>query len=461
MSRGADSQPQAVPRYYFTTRDLMMMAALAALGGVSSVLVNTIGDALQAALGFAGSFQFAAGLHVLWLVLAACLVRKPGAATVAGLLKGAVELLSGNTHGVIILPIDLVAGLLIDLVLLSWRDPEQPLALMLAGGFSATSNVIVFQFFASLPEDLLALSGILVLSGIAFVSGALLGGLLPLALLVALRKSGVVRDQPAPQPARRYATVALGLVALLAVGAFFYLRSALAGPPEVQITGLVESPYAFRAGDLPTVTIQGTLNDVTRTYTGARLWDIIQEANPSPGAASALIKASDGYDFFLSFRELRENPDIVLAQHGEGENVTYEVAGPASSKAWVRNVVEIELVAQAMVQVTGALDNAYPYVPGDWVSEMDNARIDFGQGEVKLQGVPLGAVLMDMDPQQDATTVVLRAEDGSSYQLPLSEAMGNAEIRLYSATGENGLIFLLAHSSGEVYLVDVTSVEVR
>ena len=459
MSQKTDAQ--AIPRYYFTTRDLMMMAALAALGGVSSVLVNTIGDTLQAALGFAGSFQFAAGLHVLWLVLAVCLVRKPGAATVAGLLKGAVELLSGNTHGVIILLIDLAAGLLIDLVLLPWRDPEQPLALMLAGGFSAASNVLVFQFFASLPEDLLALSGILVLSGVAFVSGALLGGLLPLALLVALRKSGVVRDQPPPQPSRRYAAVALGLVALLAMGAFFYLRTALAGPPEVQITGLVESPYAYRAGDLPKVTIQGTLNDVTRTYTGARLWDIIQEAEPQAEAASALIKASDGYDFFISFRELRENPDIVLAEHGEGENVSYEVAGPASSKAWVRNVVEIEIVPQAMVQITGALDNAYPYVPEEWVSEMDNARIDFGQGEVKIQGVPLGAVLMDMDPQQDATTVVLRAEDGSTYELPLSQVMGDAEIRLYSATGEDGLFFLVAHSGGEVYLVDVTAIEVK
>ncbi len=452
---------QTVPRYYFTTRDLIMMAALAALGGVTSTLVNTVGDVLQAALGFAGSFQFAAGLHVLWLVLVACLVRKPGAATVAGVLKGAVELLSGNTHGVIVLLIDVVAGLLIDLVLLLWRNPEHPLALMLAGGLGAASNVIVFQFFASLPADFVAWGGILLLSGIAFASGALLGGLLARALLAALRQGGVVRDQHPPQPARGRVALVLGLAALLTVGGTFYLRAALAGPPEVQITGLADAPYAFHAGDLPTVTIQGTLNDVTRPYTGARLWEIVQQAQPRPEAASALVKASDGYDFFISFRELRENPDILLAEHGEGENVTYEVVGPASSKAWVRNVVEIELVAAPLVEVSGALDNPYPYAPEEWVSEMDNADIDYGQGAVKLQGVPLGAILTAMEPQEGATTVVLAARDGSAYELPLVEAMGDAEIRLYNATGDEGIIFLLAHSGGEVYLVDVVSMEIR
>ena len=48
---------------YFTTRDLLMMAALAALGGVVSTYVNAIGDFFQSILGFAGTSQWAAGLH--------------------------------------------------------------------------------------------------------------------------------------------------------------------------------------------------------------------------------------------------------------------------------------------------------------------------------------------------------------------------------------------------------------
>jgi len=39
-------------------------------------------------LGFAGTTQWAAGLHVIWLMLASALVGKPGAATLTGVIKG-------------------------------------------------------------------------------------------------------------------------------------------------------------------------------------------------------------------------------------------------------------------------------------------------------------------------------------------------------------------------------------
>ncbi|MFC1879543.1 hypothetical protein ACFLZW_06475 [Chloroflexota bacterium] len=63
-------------RYYFTARDLFLIAAPAALGGVSSTYINTLGDLVQSVTGFAGATQWAAGFHVLWLVLSAELVRK-------------------------------------------------------------------------------------------------------------------------------------------------------------------------------------------------------------------------------------------------------------------------------------------------------------------------------------------------------------------------------------------------
>ncbi len=112
-------------RYYFTTRDLLMMAALAALGGITSTAINAFGDFVQSIVGFAGTTQWAAGLHVLWLTLAVGLTGKQGAGTVTGLLKGGVELLSGNTHGILILLVDLVAGLLIDLGFLPFRRKDR------------------------------------------------------------------------------------------------------------------------------------------------------------------------------------------------------------------------------------------------------------------------------------------------------------------------------------------------
>jgi len=79
-------------RVYFSTRDMLMMAALAALGGVVSTYVNAIGDFFQSIFGFAGTTQWAAGLHILWLTLAAGLTRKQGTGTITGSLKGAIEI---------------------------------------------------------------------------------------------------------------------------------------------------------------------------------------------------------------------------------------------------------------------------------------------------------------------------------------------------------------------------------
>ena len=38
-------------KYYYTTRDLLLMAALAALGGIASTYINFIGDFFQSVLG--------------------------------------------------------------------------------------------------------------------------------------------------------------------------------------------------------------------------------------------------------------------------------------------------------------------------------------------------------------------------------------------------------------------------
>jgi len=46
--------------------------------------VNAIGDFFQSILGFAGTTQWVAGLHVLWLTLAVGLTRKQGAGTLTG-----------------------------------------------------------------------------------------------------------------------------------------------------------------------------------------------------------------------------------------------------------------------------------------------------------------------------------------------------------------------------------------
>ncbi|MFW9986407.1 MAG: ECF transporter S component, partial [Candidatus Odinarchaeota archaeon] len=68
--------------YYFTTRDLVTIAVLSALGGALSTFVGYLGLLLNTAIGTPfGAGQFLSGLHVFWIILAAGLIRKVWVAT--------------------------------------------------------------------------------------------------------------------------------------------------------------------------------------------------------------------------------------------------------------------------------------------------------------------------------------------------------------------------------------------
>jgi len=448
-------------RYYLTTRDLLLMAALAALGGVSGTAINAVGDALQAALGFSGTMQWAAGLHVLWLVLAVGLTGKGGAGTITGLLKGAVEFLSGNTHGVLILLIDFVAGLLVDAAVLPFRRKDRLLPLTLAGGLATASNVFVFQLFAAAPEDVVRF--IWLIAGVAFVSGVVLAGGLGYALLQALRRAGVVKDQPVAPLGRHVYPLFLGAMALLAAGAGLYLSAALKGPPAVSIVGNVAAPYEYTATDARFTprSYQLQINNMTRQFTGVPLREIIAVAQPDDTVGAALVSATDGYSFFITRDEIERSDTLILAHRGAGDEMSYEIAGAENSKAWVRNVKEIRLVAQTLVVVRGAVDRPFPYNPADWQMEMENGQLDLGQGVNKYQGMSLGPVLDKWQPQASARELVLVQADGQSATLALDEARRDDGWRLWSVNTAAGMTFAVAHDDGRVLATEVVAIEVR
>jgi ABC-type thiamin/hydroxymethylpyrimidine transport system permease subunit len=450
--------------YYFSTRDLLMMAVLAALGGVASTYIQTLANAVHAALGFPGATQTLAGLHVVWIVLAAGLTGKRGAGTITGIAKGAVEFLSGNTHGILIVLIDVVAGILVDLGLLPFRNKNSYPAYALAGGLATASNVWVFQAFASIPTDVLTASAILVVSVVSFVSGVLLAGVLGKVLLDSLRRAGVVRDQPAQSGGRWAYGVFLGLVSALTLASGLYLYFTLKGPPAVHVGGWVNAPYEYAydpADEALLVTVQETAKPgLMGTYTGLSLHEIISRAQPSADATAVLARGNDGYDFFIDMAEVQENGDLILAQSGSGGDMTYSVAGARNSKAWVKNVVELTVIGPAAIEFTGSLDKPRPYEPELWQFEMDNARLDLGYGTRKYQGVSLATVLEAMEPQPLASTLTLTNRAGEKRELGLQEVMDDSSIRIFTVAAEEGLTFAVASDSGQIWLTDVTEIDV-
>jgi energy-coupling factor transport system substrate-specific component len=463
--------------YYFSTRDLLMMAALAALGGVTSTYINALGDLLQSVLGFAGGLQWAAGFHVLWLVLAVGLTRKLGAGTVTGVLKGVVELLSGNTHGLLVVLVDIVAGLLVDIGFLPFRDKDKLPAYLVAGGLASASNVLVFQLFAALPVDILSYGLIVLLAGVAFISGMIFAGLVGHLLIGALRRTSLPlagRDVAAPIETRRGHYIALVCAVLLTVALWGYLRYALRGPATVHIGGAVAAPYDYPAehGDIPQVTAESTMRDVAAQYQGVPVQVLIERADPNPNAGLVLVQASDGYAFFLDMDEVRENEGLLLSPQGkDAEDLTYNIVGARNTKAWVRGVMTITVVGATTLEVTGALENPSPYHPDEWQFEMDSTSLDLGQGLRKYQGTLLHQVLEAMKPQPDASRVILYQAVGEPVSLSLSEVMEDDKLRIFtiidgrleagSTLEAEALSFAVARMNGEILARQVTRIEVQ
>jgi hypothetical protein len=250
--------------------------------------------------------------------------------------------------------------------------------------------------------------------------------------------------------------------ALLSVALFFFLRQALRGPETVHVGGAVGNAYDYplEHGDISAVTAEGTLQEVTRSYTGVPLRELIDRAHPQSGASLVLVEASDGYAFFISMEEVQDNENLLLAPQGESEDASYNVVGAQNSKAWVRGVTELTIIGSATLNVGGALEQARPYEPNEWQFEMDSTRLDVGRGGAKYQGAPLGAVLQSMEPAPAATAVVVRAGE-DPVSLPLSEVLADDDLRLFTIIGDEDVSFALARMSGEVLAYPVTGIDVQ
>lgn len=350
-------------KYYFSNRDLLVIAILSGIGGVMSTYVGYLGNLLNRVFGVPfGAGQFVSGLHIFWFILAAGLIRKPGTATTAGLLKGVIEMLTGSTHGIAIILVSLMQGLMVDLVLLVVRRHNLA-SYILAGGIAAASNVFVFQllYFSHAPFNYL-----LFISLIAFVSGVLLAGSFGhsvLEIVIQARpfhisdanEEGMIGEiAPASDTRRKKKAFTFRMAAtillagLLSLGAVYYYAAVFEPPwtgPRCQVQGMVETPLSFQlshfSGYETTVTAEliGKISHVPpQEYTGIPVHVIIEEARPEAGARKIHIIAADGYEVEFDLKAVLNDGQMLLIQEEDSLRL---IAGSYGGEYWVRQVSRI------------------------------------------------------------------------------------------------------------------------
>ncbi len=355
-------------KYYFSTKDLVTIALLSALGGVLSTYIGYLGNMVNHIIGVPfGAGQFMAGLHVIWIMLALGITRKKGAATATGLLKGIVELFLGSTHGIIIVVVSIIQGLIPDLVLFrdKTKTDRSPTMYAIAGGLSAASNVVVFYafFLSGVPFVLLGM-----LCMLAAASGIIFGGWLVLEMLESLEFSGMVLgkkriivDDPQvresvwtqSKESKRKVFAAMMVVAMFlsafTVGAVYYFMFVynITDEGSAEVTGSVADPYTFRYADFEDLEVVvnaeliGTVTHVEpMDYEGVPLRDMVDRAGPEPGASLVYVTGSDGYYAAFGLEDVLSDSQLIIVLEDGKLRV---VAANYDGAYWVEDVVEIEV----------------------------------------------------------------------------------------------------------------------
>ena len=173
---------------YFTVRDLVLIAAMAATGIAVKPVVVPLVHLVSMPLMIPGG-ALAGGLYMMWMVVAEGLTGKRGTAALVGFVQAILVMIAGvaGSHGAMSLLSYTLPGIIVDLGLLLMRHRVCCLPCTFAAGILAniTGTIMSNVIFFSLPMIPMLLS----LAAAAFSGG--IGGLLSWQLLKSLKKFGI------------------------------------------------------------------------------------------------------------------------------------------------------------------------------------------------------------------------------------------------------------------------------
>jgi len=178
--------------FRYTTRDIVILAVIAAITGVVNTGTGNLWYLANSSLGplggalLQGSFMWAYIL-VVWLI------RRPGAALILGIIEAAVEILMGNAAGIGTLGWGISQGLAIEVVMALVMYGKFDIVAAICAGAAASQfgtlwTAILFGWDPSYAKDVwLAVP-------VNLISGAILSGLIGYLLARAIGRTGLVRS---------------------------------------------------------------------------------------------------------------------------------------------------------------------------------------------------------------------------------------------------------------------------
>jgi energy-coupling factor transport system permease protein len=177
-----------VGSYRYTTMDILVIAVIAAIGGV----VNAYGTGAWAKFIEAAAGPFGAALdnpfYIFWVIIAVLLIPKPGVAIVTSMLAGIVEVVAGSEDGSIVLVFTLLQGVGIELGFLIFRYRSNLPAALLGGALCGVGCAICLTWIFGFDKFGFGAQLALILA--LAVADAVIGGILGYVIARGVERAG-------------------------------------------------------------------------------------------------------------------------------------------------------------------------------------------------------------------------------------------------------------------------------
>ncbi|HCX60778.1 MAG: ECF transporter S component [Candidatus Cloacimonadales bacterium] len=173
----------------FSVKDLILIAALAALGIAIKPLVGPFFKLISRPMGIPGG-SFAGGFYMMWLVLAIVIVQKPFTGIIFGIIQAFGILIFGiaGNHGALSLVSYTIPGLVADLVYLIFAKRNHMVSqiFMCAYANGAGALISVYVMFRHPPLIML------IVLAMALVSGTV-GGVISYGIHKSLKETRIIQ----------------------------------------------------------------------------------------------------------------------------------------------------------------------------------------------------------------------------------------------------------------------------
>ncbi|MEG7282076.1 ECF transporter S component [Bacillus sp. 0909A] len=171
-------------------KEIVIMSVISIVFAIVYLVFTHFGNVLAGMFGPI-AYEPIYGIWFIVSVIAAYIIRKPGAALVSEVIAALVECLLGNPSGPMVIVIGVVQGLGAEAVFLATRWKAYSLPVLLLAGMGSSVASFIYDLFVS-GYAAYSPGYLLIMLVIRLVSGAVLAGLLGKAVSDSLAFTGVL-----------------------------------------------------------------------------------------------------------------------------------------------------------------------------------------------------------------------------------------------------------------------------